>query len=214
MPEFILKTPEGELEIRYNEALKADALSVIVLHPHPEHGGTMNNKVVYTIYQTFLDQGFNVVRFNFRGVGKSSGYFDFGEGELRDAQYVLQWMQQTFKNTQDIWIAGFSFGSWVALQLLKKEPKISRFVCAAPPVNVYDFSFMLPCTRDGLFIQGTTDTIVNPFSTQALTDKINRMSEVSAECQTVEGGDHFFTGKLDQLTEILKTYIHEQRGIN
>lgn len=214
MPEFTLKTPEGELEVRYNESNESDAPSVLVLHPHPEHGGTMNNKVVYTIYQTFVDQGFNVVRFNFRGVGKSSGYFDFGEGELRDAQYVLHWMQQTFKSTQDIWISGFSFGSWVALQLLKKEPKISRFVCAAPPVNVYDFSFMLPCTRDGLFIQGTTDTIVNPHSTQELTDKINRMSEVSAECHIVEGGDHFFTGKLNQFTDILKTYIHEQRGIN
>lgn len=210
----MLKTPEGELEVRYTPAVSPEAPSVLVLHPHPEHGGTMNNKVVYAMYQTFLDQGFNVVRFNFRGVGKSMGHFDFGEGELRDAQYVLQWMQQMFEATTDFWIAGFSFGAWVALQLLKKEPAISRFVCAAPPVNVYDFSFMLPCARDGLFIQGTTDTIVNPASTQELAEKIMRISDVEVQCHIVEEGNHFFTGKLELFTDILKTYIEEKREIN
>lgn len=212
MPALLLNTPEGELEVRYHAAANPDAPMALILHPHPEHGGTMNNKVVYTLYQLFVEQGFHVARFNFRGVGQSTGHFDFGEGELRDGMYVLNWMRETFPKTSEIWISGFSFGSWVALQLLKKNPDIGQFICAAPPVNVYDFSFMLPMDREGLFVQGTTDTIVNPLSTKELAEKISRMSDTLVECHMIDGADHFFTGKLDQLTDITTRYIQNKRG--
>ena len=212
MPALQLNTPEGELEVRYTAADNPDAPMALILHPHPEHGGTMNNKVVYTLYQIFAEQGFHVARFNFRGVGQSTGHFDFGEGELRDGIYVLNWMREQFPQTSEIWISGFSFGSWVALQLLKKNPDIQQFMCAAPPVNVYDFSFMLPMDRAGLFVQGTTDTIVNPDSTKELAEKISRMSDTVVECHMIDGADHFFTGKLDQLTDITTHYIQSKRG--
>lgn len=212
MPQLLLPTPEGELEVRFHEATTSMAPMALILHPHPEHGGTMNNKVVYTLYQNFIDQGFHVARFNFRGVGQSSGHFDFGEGELRDGIYALNWMRSTFPQASEIWIAGFSFGSWVALQLLKKNPDIQQFICIAPPVNVYDFNFMLPIDRQGLFVQGTSDTVVNPASTKELADKILRMSDTHVECHMVDEADHFFTGKLDQLTAITTDYIQRKRG--
>ncbi len=212
MPETVLNTPEGEVEIRYNPASNPEAPMMIVLHPHPEHGGTMNNKVVYSLYQTFSEQGFHVVRFNFRGVGKSSGHFDFGEGELRDAVYVMEWMKKEFPKASETWITGFSFGAWVALQLMKKHPEVAHFICAGPPANVYDFRFMLPFDREGLFIQGTLDEIVYPPATQDLADKISRMSDLTIACEMIEGADHFFTGKLDEFSAVISGFIEKKRG--
>lgn len=210
MPEHLLNSPEGKIEIRYQPAKQADAPMAIILHPHPEQGGTMNNKVVYALYQSFVEQGFHVARFNFRGVSKSTGYFDFGEGELRDAMYVLNWMRKEFPNSSRVWVAGFSFGAWVALQLVKKYPEIEHFICAGPPANVYDFSFMLPFDREGIFIQGTADTIVSPQAAQDLADKITRMSNVTVTNHMVEGADHFFAGKLDQLSLLTTNYIKQK----
>lgn len=210
MPEHLLSSPEGKIEIKYQPATQAEAPMAIILHPHPEHGGTMNNKVVYTLYQAFLEQGFHVARFNFRGVGKSTGHFDFGEGELRDAVYVLNWMKEQFSQSSKIWTAGFSFGAWVTLQLVKKYPEFERFICAGPPANVYDFSFMLPFDREGIFIQGTADTIVSPKAAQDLADKVTRMSNITVTNHMVEEADHFFTGKLDQLMSLTTNYIKQK----
>ena len=85
MPEVIINGPEGRIEGRYHHARGANAPMALVLHPHPLHGGTMNNKIVYTLYQSFVKRGFSTLRFNFRGVGRSQGSFDRGEGELADA---------------------------------------------------------------------------------------------------------------------------------
>lgn len=212
MPELLLDGPEGKIEIRFQAAQDEAAPIAIILHPHPEHGGTMNNKVVYTLYQAFAEKGFHVARFNFRGVGQSEGHFDFGEGELRDAIYVLNWIKDMFPKSLEIWAAGFSFGSWVALQLMKKHPEIKRFICAGPPANVYDFSFLLPFNRQGIFIQGTVDTVVNPQATKELAEKVSRMSAVDIECHMIEGADHFFAGKLDELTTVTSHYIQKLRG--
>ncbi|MBT7484764.1 MAG: alpha/beta hydrolase, partial [Rhodospirillales bacterium] len=85
MPEVIFNGPEGRLEGRYHHSKVANAPIALLLHPHPQHGGTMNNKVVHTMFQTFVKRGFSVLRFNFRGVGRSQGRFDNGQGELSDA---------------------------------------------------------------------------------------------------------------------------------
>ncbi|HVO01336.1 MAG TPA: hypothetical protein VMT54_04005, partial [Candidatus Cybelea sp.] len=89
MPEIILNGPEGRLEGRYQQNSTPNAPIALMLHPHPQHGGTMNNKVVYSLYQSFQRLGFSVLRFNFRGVGRSQGKFDRGEGELSDAAAAL-----------------------------------------------------------------------------------------------------------------------------
>ena len=133
MAEIILNGPEGRLEGRYTAGTSPDAPIALVLHPHPLHGGSMNNKVVYNIYQAFAKRGFTVMRFNFRGVGRSQGSYGKGEGELADAATALDWLQQHYQNAQSCWIAGFSFGAWIALQLLMRRPEISSFITASPP---------------------------------------------------------------------------------
>ncbi len=132
----------------------------LVLHPHPQHGGTMNNKLVYALYQIFVRQGFSTLRFNFRGVGRSQGSFDRGEGELSDAASALDWLQTYNPNAGTCWVAGFSFGAWIGMQLLMRRPEIESFVAVAPPANMYDFTFLAPCPSSGLILQGDQDTVV------------------------------------------------------
>mgnify|MGYP003989938985 FL=1 len=116
MPEVIFNGPEGRIEGRYYHSKKHGAPVALILHPHPQHGGTMNNKVVYAMYENFIGRGFSTLRFNFRGVGRSQGVFDNGQGELSDAASALDWMQGHNPNAQSCWIGGFSFGAWISMQ--------------------------------------------------------------------------------------------------
>jgi len=122
MPEVIINGPEGRIEARYQPGREPSSPIAIVLHPNPQHGGTMNNKVVYAVYQTFQKRGYSVLRFNFRGVGRSQGRFDRGEGELSDAASALDWLQAHNPNASACWVAGFSFGAWIGMQLLMRRP--------------------------------------------------------------------------------------------
>src|SRR3546814_5609382 len=112
MPDVIMNGPEGRLECRYQHGTLPNAPIALMLHPHPQHGGTMNNKVIYAAYHAFARKGFSVLRFIFRGVGRSQGRFDRGEGELSDAASALDWLQGYNPNATACWIAGFSFGAW------------------------------------------------------------------------------------------------------
>ena len=144
MPEVIFAGPDGRLEGRYHPQKDRDAPIAIVLHPHPAYGGTMNNKVVYNLHYAFYNLGFTVLRFNFRGVGRSQGEYDQGIGELSDAASALDYLQAMNQNSKQCWVAGFSFGAWIGMQLLMRRPEITGFVSVAPPANLYDFSFLAP----------------------------------------------------------------------
>ena len=120
----------------------------------------MNNQVVYSLYYTFAQRGFSVLRFNFRGVGRSQGFWDGGPGELADAASALDWLQIVKPDAKYCWIAGVSFGTWIAMQLLMRRPEIDGFICVAPPSNLYDFSFLAPCPSSGLMINGDKDRVV------------------------------------------------------
>ena len=133
MPEVIFPGPEGRLEGRYHPQKAPDAPIAIVLHPHPQFGGTMNNRVVYNLHYAFYNMGFTVLRFNFRGVGRSQGEYDQGIGELSDAASALDYLQSMNQNSKHCWVAGFSFGAWIGMQLLMRRPEITGFVSVAPP---------------------------------------------------------------------------------
>lgn len=207
MPSIMIDGPVGQLEVLYTQSPRAEAPLAIVMHPHPEHGGTMHNKVVYTMYKIFQALAFHVVRFNFRGVGQSEGNFDFGVGELQDALTVYDWFRSKNPDSKELWASGFSFGSWVAMRLLMQREGIYRFVCAGPPASVYDFSFLSPAPCAGMFIQGTFDEIVLPDGSFELARKLSQQDGIEVPCMMVEGGDHFFTGKLDVFSDYMVDYI-------
>ena len=207
MPEVIFNGPEGRLEGRYQHNREPNAPIALMLHPHPQHGGTMNNKVVYSLYQGFARQGFSALRFNFRGVGRSQGIFDRGEGELSDAASALDWLQTHNKNASACWIAGFSFGAWIGMQLLMRRPEISGFVSVAPPANTFDFTFLAPCPSSGLIIQGDKDDVVPQASVAKFVEKLNSQRNLEIDYRIVAGANHFFHDRMKELNTHLDDYL-------
>ena len=211
MPDVIFNGPDGRLEGRYHHASSDTAPIVLVLHPHSQQGGTMNNKVVYTLYHTFVRRGFSTLRFNFRGVGRSQGRFDGGVGELADAASALDWLQSYNANASSCWIAGFSFGAWIGMQLLMRRPEIDGFVSVAPPANIYDFTFLAPCPSSGLILHGTADTIVPEPSVAKLANKLSSQRNIKVSYHTLPGANHFFGEQLDDLSTLVDDYLESSK---
>jgi alpha/beta superfamily hydrolase len=209
MPELILNGPAGRLEARYHHEGGSDSPIALMLHPHPQFGGTMNNQVVYTMYHAFVERGFSVLRFNFRGVGRSQGYWDGGPGELSDAASALDWLQIVKPDAKCCWIAGVSFGTWIAMQLLMRRPEIDAFICIAPPANLYDFSFLAPCPASGLIVNGEKDRVVPAASVAELTAKTKTQRGIKITHEVIPGANHFFEGehKLGSLKTIVGDYV-------
>ncbi|OIQ87559.1 alpha/beta hydrolase family protein [mine drainage metagenome] len=207
MPEVIFNGPDGRLEGRYHHGKAPNAPIALLLHPQPQHGGTMNNKVVYSMYHAFVRRGFSVLRFNFRGVGRSQGKFDNGQGELSDAASALDWMQSYNPNALSCWVGGFSFGAWIGMQLLMRRPEIDGFVSVAPPANVYDFTFLAPCPSSGLIVHGTADELVPEPSVAKLATKLAGQRNITVQYRTLADANHSFVNKLEHLTQTLDEYL-------
>ncbi len=207
MPEVIFPGPEGRLEGRYQPGNKPRAPVAILLHPHPQGGGTMNNAIVQAMYQSFVRRGFATLRFNFRGVGRSQGTFDQGIGELSDAASALDWLQQFNPEAPVTWVGGFSFGAWIGMQLLMRRPEIKGFISVAPPANMYDFSFLAPCPSSGLIIQGDADEVVPHGAVQKLVDKLKTQKHITITYETVPGANHFFANEMNELMGVIDAYL-------
>ena len=179
----------------------------MILHPHPQGGGTMNDRIVQRMYKTFADRGFATLRFNFRGVGRSQGSFDNGIGELSDAAAALDWVQTIHPEAQTTWVAGYSFGALIGMQLLMRRPEIRGFISVAAPANMYDFSFLAPCPASGIFVQGAADTVVQPIAVQKLVDKLRTQKHITIEHKEIPGANHFFAEEIDELFKEIDTYL-------
>ncbi|MBR5598978.1 MAG: alpha/beta hydrolase [Alphaproteobacteria bacterium] len=207
MVEVIINGHAGRLEGRYHKSKRDDAPIALILHPHPQYGGTMNNKVAYALFTCFKDLGFSVLRFNFRGVGRSQGEFEDGPGELSDATVALDWLQANHPDARQCWIAGYSFGAWVGLQLLMRRPDINNFIAVAPPADEKDFTFLAPCPTSGIMIQGGKDEIVSPKSVEHLASKLNGQRHIDVDFALIEDGDHMLNGHLVDLYKIVGHYV-------
>ncbi|NCC21077.1 MAG: alpha/beta fold hydrolase [Alphaproteobacteria bacterium] len=212
MPEIIFNGPAGRLEGRYAHSKIPNAPLALVLHPHPEQGGTMNNKITFSLFQTFASRGFSTMRFNFRGVGRSQGMFDRGEGELSDAAAALDWMQEINRNAPYVWIGGFSFGAWIGMQLLMRRPEIQGFVSVAPPANLYDFTFLAPCPSSGLILQGNRDDVVPENSVEKLVSKLRQQKGIEIDYRVMDGANHFFHDKVDGLCAHVHDHLNMVGG--
>ncbi len=209
MPEVMFNGPDGRLEGRYHHNEHKNAPAALILHPHPKHGGTMNNKVAYHLYHTFANKGFSVLRFNFRGVGRSQGKFDNGMGELSDAATALDWLQLNNQDASAFWIAGFSFGAWIGMQLLMRRPELEGYISVSPPANMYDFNFLSPCPSSGLIVQGDQDSIVPEEAVSKLVNKLSLQKNIKVKYHVVPGADHFYRNKMDSLTEACGNYLED-----
>ena len=167
----------------------------------------MNNKVVYSLFSCFKDLGFSVLRFNFRGVGRSQGQFENGPGELSDATVALDWLQNMNPDAKQCWIAGYSFGAWIGLQLLMRRPDINNFIAVSPPANEKDFSFLAPCPASGLIVQGGQDEIVVPSMVETMARRLNQQRNVEIDFAMIEDGDHMYNNHLKDLYKVSGQYV-------
>ena len=210
MPEVIFSGPAGRIEARYHHSKAPGSPIAILLHPHPTFGGTMNNPIVHAMYNMFQNRGFSVLRFNFRGVGRSQGIFENGAGELSDAASALDWLQSFNREAKICWIAGVSFGAWISMQLLMRRPEISGFISVAPLAKHYDFSFLAPCPASGLFVNGEKDTVTPPEAVHSLVSKLKTQKGIQVEHKVIPGANHFFQDKIDELSKICSTYLDKR----
>lgn len=201
---FYIQGPAGQLEaICHCPSDKPSDTIAVICHPHPLHGGAMQNKVVTTLARTFHDLDIPTVRFNFRGVGESDGSFADAIGETEDLIAVLNWVRAN-TDAQKIWLAGFSFGSYVAYSA-SHEDHVVGLICVAPPVHHYDFSSKPEPTVPWIVIQGDQDEVVPPEQVYRWLGAVNSPYELIQMPEAT----HFFHGQLIELKILLTEQLQK-----
>jgi len=207
MAELIIPGPSGRIEARYTEPPYEGAPIALILHPHPKAGGTMQDPITIRMYQMFEDRGFGVLRYNSRGVGRTQGTYDHGVGELEDAAFVLDYIENLAESPRYVWCAGYSFGAWITLQLLMRRPEIDGFFAVSPPANHYDLSFLAPCPASGLIVIGDSDSIATPQDVERALQKVRVQKGEVIDRETVPGANHMYQGHQEELIEHLSAYL-------
>lgn len=191
----MLAGPAGRLEALLEEPDDTEPLyAALVLHPHPRHGGTMHNKVVYRLARGLRASGGAVLRFNYRGVNLSEGVYDHGVGELEDARTALAWLRARYP-ALPFRIAGFSFGSRIALRLGEQTPGAGQIIAAGFPTRYGDYAEFAAGVTPRVFIQSTNDEFGPREEFQKFHDSVTGPSRLV----WIESSDHFFAGALDRL---------------
>ena len=201
---LFLEGPAGRLEaILWTPASPVDPpLTAVVCHPHPLFGGTMHNKVIYQTGKSLDAAGIPVLRFNFRGAGLSAGVHDRGQGEKDDVRAALDFLGSEFPGVP-LLLAGFSFGAWVGMRVGCEDPRVSHLIGLGIPVNSTDFSFLRQCDKPKLFVHGSKDEHGAIEKVKALVPTLPGENRLVV----VEGVDHFFAGKLDQLSGAINAWL-------
>lgn len=212
---LLIDGPAGKLEVEalwQNENPEdPDTKAVALLcHPNPLYDGTMKNKVVTTLFNFARDEGMHVVRFNFRGAGRSTGEHDYAKGEIDDAMAVLQWISQKTP-ARKLWLGGFSFGGYITARVAEQvmvtphiwgldDMEIIKVVLMAPSVENNDATDVALPTKKTIQIYGDADRVISPSCMQQFAD------DKQIEVHIVEGAGHFFHGRLTEIKSLLEQY--------
>jgi alpha/beta superfamily hydrolase len=203
---LILDGPAGRLEARVDRpgegALQGCA---VVCHPHPQHGGTMHNKVVHTLARAFVRSGYEVLRFNFRGTEESEGEFDNGIGELDDALAAIEWMRSRH-GAYPLWLAGFSFGAAIAVKAAVAT-HVDGLISVAPAISRFATGLASQPQCPWLIVQGDEDELVDIDETVAWFDGL----DPGPELLVLDGAEHFFHGRLAELRNAVMTFVADEQ---
>jgi len=202
--------PSGRIQAKYFKSKKQGAPVALVLQPHPQYGGTMNNRIVYETYNCFYRNNFSVIRINFRGVDKSDGIFDNGQGELSDAAAALDWIERENPGYSQCWVSGFSFGALICMQLIMRRPEVNKFVTISPQPNLYDFTFLSPCPISGTIIFGKNDELVQLDSILNLKKRLSMQKNINVKFEQIQNANHFFKNKEKELSASIDRYIKDE----
>jgi hypothetical protein len=189
--EALLREPKGNIRG-----------AVVACHPHPVYGGTMDNRVVYRATKAATEAGFAALRFNFRGVGRSTGQYDQGTGEREDAIGAIAWLANRYPEL-NLAMIGYSFGAWVGLEAGYSVPRIQALVGLGLPLNMYDFEYLTSCSKPALYIVGTMDE----FCSKENLDRFAERLPPTAALHRIEGSDHFFTAHIEVIEHLVSGFF-------
>lgn len=179
----------------------------LVLHPHPQHGGTMHNKVVFRAARGLENAGLVTLRINFRGVGQSTGAYDEGQGEQDDARAALNYLIEKYPGA-DVTLGGFSFGSRVALKVGIADERVRRLISIGTPVNMYPYEFVRECRKPVLFVHGELDEFGDVIRLREVVATLP--PEAKAGLKVINGTGHFFDEQLTELTDTITDWTRRQ----
>ena len=208
-----LAGPAGRLEAILDEPAGAPRAAAVFAHPHPQFGGTMHTKAVYQGSKGLTRIGCVVLRFNFRGVGRSAGTFDLGEGEKEDFRAALDYMAAHYPGLP-LWAAGFSFGSWVALEVGADDERVTALIGIAPPVapsvsgQEYDFARTRESRKAKFFVQGESDEVCPIQGMWAFYGKLEEPKELAI----IDSANHLFEGQTREVGEALEDLLGDFNG--
>lgn len=202
---LVIAGPAGNIEAILEHDLDSPPRGcAVVCHPHPLFGGTMHTKAVFRAAKAAAQEGLAALRFNFRGVGKSEGKHEYGEGEQEDARAALNYLAGRFPAAPAV-MMGFSFGSAVGLRVGAAEERVVALVGLALPVKSYDYSYLESSPKAKLFVEGTEDTYGPKADIEAFIARVAPPKRL----EWIEGADHFFTGKLEAYQQAIRRFIRE-----
>ncbi|MGH2507066.1 MAG: alpha/beta hydrolase [Ktedonobacteraceae bacterium] len=195
--------PVGHLEgiLKPAEENTQPYYAALVCHPHPLGGGTMHNKVVFKTAQVLQTLGLPALRFNFRGVGHSTGTYDEGRGEMDDVHYALDFLSHRYPSLPII-LAGFSFGAWVGLRVACEDDRVQAMIGLGTPVRLFEHEYLEDCHKPKLFIHGTLDELA-PFD---LAQRWFEHVPAPKVMIPVEGADHFFQDRMDEVQAMIASF--------
>jgi len=202
---LFLNGPGGRLEALLHSGAADAKRAALVCHPHPLHGGTMHNKVVFHAMKALHSFGYPALRFNFRGAGLSEGEHDHGRGEVEDVRAALAWLAEEFK--LPVIFAGFSFGAATGLRACADDARVMALISLGTPVQVdgrlYSYGFLRTSTKPKLFLSGAQD----PYSPQdAMRDMVETL-QPPKKLSFIEGAGHFFESRLDEMRVALEDWV-------
>jgi alpha/beta superfamily hydrolase len=210
MGEFHVKIPvsHGHLEAALRDPRGTLRGGAVFCHPHPIHGGTMHTKAVYRAGQAFLELGLRSLRFNFRGVGCSTGTFDDGIGEEEDVMAALDWLELGGIREMPMVVGGVSFGSMVGLTVGAEDPRVTALVGMGTPIHLYDYSYLADVQKPVLIIQGEEDEFGSAVEVREVLGALG--SHVTVEGIPASG--HLFEGHFEQVQELIREFFSRGPG--
>ena len=202
-----IPAPHGHLEAAHREPPGTLRAAGVICHPHPLQGGTMNTKAVFRAAQALSDVKVAALRFNFRGVGTSTGSFDLGVGEKEDVLASLDWLEEKHPGMPLV-VGGFSFGSMVALSAAAEDSRVVALFGLGLPIRMYDYGFLADVRKPILVVQGEEDE----FGSGAEVESVVAALGSHVTLARIAGGDHYFDGHIDEMKAVLSEFFRSGPG--
>lgn len=209
MVDVIITGESGKLHAVYHKSANPGAPVAVVLSGNPRQKHHMNDRVSYAMFRAFMDIGFSVVRFNYRGVNDSDGAIGTAAENMLDIATVIDWIQNQNEDSERIWLAGHQMGAWYALQAMMRRPEISGFVLVSPDRSFSDFQFLSPRPNRGLLLQGAAEEGDTKAFSNHLTNLLKKQAKITLETIVIKGADANYSAPADlrQMYNDFKAYV-------